>query len=153
MLEANIMLQFKPIRNRVIGFGFCCYFLAFCCAPVALYIISGDSAYVETLQQFLPLFALIAYTIAHTKAKSALADIEVHEEYIVGPGPLTLFPFQQKRIKVHYAQLTAPKGLLSNNQLLKLGGNNGEHIRIIKALYEPALFDTLKAKINAWHTA
>jgi hypothetical protein len=147
------MLQFKPIRNRVIGFEFCCYFLSICCGPIVMYAVTGDRVYAETLKQFLPVFAFIAYGIAHTKAKSAVADIEVHEEYIIGPGPLTLFPFQKRRGEVRYSQLTVLKGLMSNKQLLKLGENNEERICIVKALYEPALLDTLKAKINALHTA
>ena len=147
------MLHFKPIKNRIVGFEFCCSFAILCGAPVILYGFTGNTMYGESLKQFWPLFALIAYGIGHTKAKSNDKDIEFHEKHIIGPGPFSLFTFGRNRVKISYSQLQAlikntSDGFLSRKPILKLGEMNGEHIRIVSMLYDQELFDALKKKIN-----
>ncbi|MFT4924143.1 MAG: hypothetical protein ACI8WB_000221 [Phenylobacterium sp.] len=152
-LEKNMMLHFKPIKNRMVGFEFCCIFAVLCGAPVILYGVTGNAMYGESLKQFWPLFALIAYGFGHEKAKSDYRDINFHEEYVSGPGPFSLVNFKQKRVKISYSQLqilmkNTSGSFLFKKPILRLGETNGEHIRIIHMLYDQELFDALKLKLS-----
>lgn len=144
---------FKPIKNRVIAMEFIGYFVVLCSLPVVFYMATGNVNYIETLKQFFVVHALIAYAIAHKRAKSVMSDIELGEEAIIGPGPFTLFPFRKTRVQLSYAQLCATMDASAIASLLakpviKLADKNGHHIALVKALYEPQLFEQLKQKLG-----
>lgn len=152
------MLHFKPIKNRVVGLEFCYYFAALCALQLVFLVFTENALYGETLRQFWPLFAILAFGIGLKKAESNHADIEIHETYVIGPSAFSLLSFDKAPVKIDYFQIQAlMKGSsldsLLSKQILKLGDTNGKHIRIITMLYDQKLFEALKVKLGESHMA
>jgi hypothetical protein len=146
------MLHFKPIKNRLIGLQFIYYFIALISGP---FIIHGTSGGVELGNSLLliSIAAGLAYMIGYKKAKSHDKDIEIHEDFIVGPGPLLLPTFHQVRVKITIDQLKTQRkshhyGFSLYGKVVKLGNDKGKHIRIVCALYNKELLETIKSKLS-----
>ena len=146
------MISFEPIRKKVLfvsSFGF---FMAVYLLLNIIAVISNDTIYVTTFKQYMPLYAACCFAIALARQKAVNSTIEILDDHIVGLGPFKFFGLQTERVSLSYIQIKSHIDddafeSIFNKQVIKLGDEHGQHIRIIKSFYSPELITAIKTKL------
>jgi hypothetical protein len=147
------MRHFKPAKKKVIKLEFGYYFTALIIGPLTISIATNNIYSTSSLILGLAAAAMIAYAIGCQKEKKHTRDIEIHENYIVGPGPLNWFVFEQSRVKVPIDKLKVLQKAQNhkfslNKKVIKLGDEKGRYIRVVTALYDQKLLNAIEAKLD-----